>query len=212
MTTVLGRATSSNVQAVMWGTGELGIAVERLDYGHVYGGVDTPEFLSMNPNGLVPVLRDGSVTMWESCAILRYLAARYGRAPFWPEDPAARAPVDMWAEWAKTTLARDFTGPIFWAVIRTPASRRDEAALRRALAAFERDLDILAAQIGEGPWVVGEDFTLADIVVGHILYRWFTIPVERRPRPGFEVYYERLKARPAFAEHVMVSYEPLRAE
>ena len=73
MITVYGRATSSNVQTVMWGIGELGLAYERLDYGHVYGGVDTPEYLAMNPNGQVPVIRDGALVMFESCAILRYL-------------------------------------------------------------------------------------------------------------------------------------------
>ena len=82
----------------MWGIAELGLEYERLDYGHVYGGTDTPEFRAMNPNGLVPVIRDGGLTLFESCAILRYLGSRYGGAPFWPEDPVVRAPVDVWAE------------------------------------------------------------------------------------------------------------------
>ena len=166
MITVYGRATSSNVQAVMWGIAELGLACERLDYGHVYGGTDTPEFRAMNPNGLVPVLATASSCVFESCAILRYLGSRYGRFPFWPEDPVARAPIDMWAEWGKTTLARDFTGPIFWGVIRTPPARRDPAALARALDVHERNLAILEAKLGDGPYVMGPDFTLADIVIG----------------------------------------------
>jgi glutathione S-transferase len=212
MITVYGRATSSNVQAVMWGIGELGLAHERLDYGHAHGGLDTPAFRAMNPNRLVPVLRDGDLVMWESCAILRYLGARHGAAPFWPADPVARAPVDMWAEWGKTTLARDFTGPIFWALVWTPAARRDLAALEAAIARFEADLEILEAQIGGAPYVLGSDFTLADVVVGHLLYRWFTLPLARRRRPVIEGYYDRLAARPAFAEHVMVSYDVLRVE
>ncbi len=211
MITVLGRATSSNVQAVMWGLAELGLPCERLDYGHVHGGTDTPEFRAMNPNGLVPVLRDGALTLFESCAILRYLAGRYGGAPFWPGDPAARAPVDVWAEWGKTTFARDFTGPIFWAVVRTPPSRRDPAALARALAAHDRNMAILEDRLGGNRWVMGADFTLADIVIGHVLYRYFTIEIARPERPVLAAYYRRLTERPAFAEHVMVSYEPLRA-
>ncbi len=211
MITVYGRATSSNVQTVMWAIGELGLRFERLDYGHSFGGVDTPEYLSMNPNGLVPVLRDGDLVLWESRAILRFLGARYGSAPFWPEDPVARAPVDMWAEWGKTTLERHLNGPIFWTMVRTPAARRDPDALTAAIAQFESDLDILGAQIGDGPWVLGPDFTAADIGVGHLLYRWFTLPIERRDRPVLEGYYARLSDRPAFAEHVMVSYEALRA-
>ena len=211
MITILGRATSSNVQAVMWGLGELGLPHERLEYGHVYGGTDTPEFRAMNPNGLVPVLKDGDLTLFESCAILRYLGARYGQAPFWPQDPVARAPIDVWAEWAKTTLASGFTGPIFWAVVRTPPARRDEAGLARALAAHERHLSILEAKIGENPWIMGEDFTLADIVAGHLLYRYFTIDIPRPERPVLTAYYARLTARPAYAGHVMVNYDALRA-
>jgi glutathione S-transferase len=212
MITVYGRATSSNVQAVMWGIAELGLKHERLDYGHVHGGTDTPEFRGMNPNGLVPVIRDGDVVMWESCAILRYLAGRHGRAPFWPADPVARAPVDMWAEWGKTTFVRDFTRPIFWPLVWTPAATRDMAALEKGLAAFDEDLALLEAQLGVNPFVTGRDFTLADIVIGHLLYRYFTLDIPRNERPAIADYYARLAERPAFAEHVMVSYEPLRVE
>lgn len=211
MITVYGRATSSNVQAVMWGIGELGLDAERLDYGHVFGGTDTPEYRAMNPNGLVPVLRDGDLVLFESAAILRYLGSRYGCFPFWPEDPVARAPVDMWAEWAKTTLTRDFNVPVFWAVVRTAPSKRDPEALVAALIRLDASLDILEARIGDGPWLMGADFTLADIACGHTLYRYYTIDIPRRTRPRLDAYYQRLTQRPAFAAHVMVSYEPLRA-
>ena len=211
MITVYGRATSSNVQAVMWGIAELDLPYERLDYGHVYGGLDTPEYRAMNPNGLVPTIRDGDLVLWESCAILRYLGSRYGRFPFWPEDPVARAPVDMWAEWGKTTFVRDFNVPIFWATVRTPPSKRDPAALAAALKQFDHQLDILEAQLRTHPYVTGDDFTLADIVIGHDLYRYFTIDIPRRDRPTLAAYYARLTARPAYREHVMISYEPLRA-
>lgn len=101
MITVYGRATSSNVQLVMWGLAELGLACERLDYGHVHGGLDTPAFRALSPHGLVPVIRDGDLVIWESAAILRYLAGRYGSAPFWPAEPAARARIDMWRNGAR---------------------------------------------------------------------------------------------------------------
>jgi glutathione S-transferase len=195
----------------MWGIGELGLAYERHDYGHVYGGLDTPEFRAMNPNGRVPVIRDGGLVIWESCAILRYLAARYGSGPFWPDDPVARAPVDMWAEWGKATFHHDFAMPVFWAVVRTPAAERDAAALGKALQALDTDLDILEAQLARGPWLLGHDFTLADIVVGHQLFRYFTLEIPRRERPALAAYYALLTGRPEYARHVMVSYEPLRA-
>lgn len=219
MITVYGRASSSNVQAVMWGIGELGLAHERLDYGHVYGGTDTPEFRAMSPHGTVPVLRDGDVVIWESCAILRYLAARYGAGAdsnvtgaFWPGDPAARARVDMWAEWGKTSFAPYFTVPIFWARVRTSASDRDSSALALAISNFENRLDILEGQLEGRDFVVSDEFTLADIVIGHVLYRWFDIDIPRKSRPLVELYYQRLMARPAYRNHVMLSYDSLRVE
>lgn len=213
MLTVYGRATSSNVQAVMWAIAELGLEYERLDYGHVYGGVDTPEFLAMNPNGLVPVVVDGDgPPLWESAAIVRYLGARYGAESFWPADPLARAQVDMWAEWGKTTLCGAFTMPVFWALVRTPAAQRNEAAFAKALRRLDRVLDILEARLSELSFVGGNDFTFADIIAGHVLYRYFTIEIPRSSRPALERYYADLTARPAYREHVMVSYDSLRAE
>lgn len=211
MLTVYGRATSSNVQAVMWGIGELGLACERLDYGHVHGGLDTPAFRAMNPHGRVPVIRDGDLVIWESAAILRYLAARHSGAPFWPEDPAARAGIDMWAEWGKTTFGRDFSGPIFWACIRTPPAERDDAALAEALARFDGHLGVIEAQLGSGDYLLGPDLTLADVMIGHLLYRYHTMDIPHADRPQIAAYYARLAARPAYAEHVMVSYDALRA-
>ncbi len=213
MITLYGRATSSNVQAVMWGVAELGLDHERLDYGHTHGGLDDAEFRAINPHGRVPALRDGDLAMFESCAILRYLAARYGDGgPFWPADPVARAQVDKWAEWGKVNLASAFTVPIFWARVRTAAADRDEPALARAIARFEDQIDALEAALAQQDHVAGDAFSLADIVIGHVLFRWFDIDITRRPRPVVEAYHQRLAARPAYREHVMVSYQPLRAE
>lgn len=213
MITVYGRTTSSNVQAVMWAIAELGLDYDRLDYGHNFGGLDTAEFLAMNPNGLVPVIKDGDLVIWESCAILRYLAQRYGDGgAFWPKEPELSAKVDMWAEWGKTSFCSDFTVPIFWARVRTAAKDRDEPALKAAIQLFEARLSILEGQLRQHDYVTGSGFSLADIVVGHVLYRWFDIDVPRLPRPLIEAYYKRLQTRAPFRDHVMVPYDVLRAE
>ena len=213
MITVYGRANSSNVQAVMWGIAEIGVPYERLDYGHVHGGLDDPDFRAINPHGLVPALRDGDLTMFESSAILRYLAARYGDGgAFWPTDPVERATVDKWAEWGKTSFCRDFTAPIFWLRVRTAARDRDEAELAANIAIFETRLDRLQDQLARHDHAAGPDFSLADIVIGHVLYRWFDIDVPRQPRPLVEAYYDRLTRRPAYRDHVMLSYDALKAD
>jgi glutathione S-transferase len=211
MLTVWGRQSSSNVQALMWCIGELGLPYKRHDAGHRYGGTDTPEFLAMNPNGTVPVLRDGDgEPLWETGAILRYLASRYGAASFWPGEGPARAHVDRWAEWAKINVTLGFTVPIFWRVVRTAPSKQDPAAIAQAVAKFDGILDIAEAQLARGAFLAGGDFTLADIQLGHVLYRYFDIAITRRNRPALRRYYDTLTERPAFSEYVMLPYEELR--
>ena len=209
MLTVHGRATSLNVQAVMWLAAELDLPVERHDLGFPFGGTDTPEYRAMNPNGTVPTLQDDHLTLYESAAILRYLAARHARFPFWPEDPVARAPVDMWAEWGKTTLQPSFLPGIWFPLLLGRAGPGDPA-WDEARAGFERKLDILEAQLDQNPWVTGPDLTLADVETGLPLYRYFTIDMDRRDRPTLAAYYQRLTERPAYASHVMVPYDVLR--
>lgn len=196
----------------MWSVGELGLPYERYDVGHRFGGVNTPEFLAMNPNGTIPVVRDdGGEFLWESAAILRYLANRYGRAPYWPNDLAMRTRIDKWAEWSKINIALNFTGPIFWQAVRTPPSRRDANALKHSILFLDQYLDIAEKQLASATYLCGSDFTLADVQFGHLLYRYFDLDIERRERASLRGYYESLVARPAYREHVMVPYDELRA-
>ncbi len=211
MLTVWGRASSSNVQALMWCIGELGLPVKRIDAGFTYGVVDTPEFLAMNPNGTVPVLVDGDdPPLWETGAILRHLCARHAKAPFWPAEGIARAQVDMWAEWAKINITLGFTAPVFWRVVRTSAAKRDPAAIALAVEALAKKLAIAEARLAKDAFLAGPDFTLADIQFGHVLYRYYDIDIARPAFPALRRYYDRLAQRAAFREHVMISYEELR--
>jgi glutathione S-transferase len=213
MITVWGRATSVNVQTVMWALAELGLDSERHDVGGAFGGNDTPDFLAMNPNGLVPVLRDGGGPfLWESAAIVRYLGASYGDGQFWPRSPAARAAVDKWAEWIKTSFGPTFLTGIFWPSIAVPEAKRDPAAIAAAEKRLKTLAAMLDARLAEGAYLGGEDVCFADMVVGAPLYRYYTVPFERAETPHLAAYYERLTARPAYAEHVMVSYDSLRAK
>ncbi|MDN7205480.1 glutathione S-transferase, partial [Klebsiella pneumoniae] len=123
MLTIWGRKTSSNVQALMWCVGELGLDYLRFDVGHRYGGTDSEAFYQLNPNRTVPVLQDDeNPPLWETGAILRYLASRYADDAFWPGELLARTEVDRWAEWSKQNIALGFTTPVFWRVVRTPAA------------------------------------------------------------------------------------------
>ncbi len=195
----------------MWCIGELGLTYRRHDAGHRYGGTDTPEFLAMNPNGTIPVLVDeDGPPIWETGAILRYLAARYGSPSFWPTVPADRAKIDMWAEWAKLNVALAFTGPVFGPVVRTAPADIDWPAVHRAIRDLSRALDVADARLARSDFLCGDVLTLADIQFGHVLFRYFDIEIERPSHPVIRAYFERLCRRPAYREHVMVSYEDLR--
>ena len=120
MMSLWGRASSSNVQAVRWCLHELALDYERIAAGIHYGVTNTADYLAVNPNGTVPMLQDGEgPPIWESGAILRYLAARYGSDEFWPRDATTRSQIDKWAEWSKINIAMNFTAPVFWRVVRT---------------------------------------------------------------------------------------------
>ena len=190
----------------MWGAAEMGLTLDRRDVGGRFGGTDTPAFRAMNPFGLVPVLEDGGTVLFESAAILRYLLGRYG-----PGEMSARPEDDMWAEWAKHNLARCFILDVFWAYYRTPEAERDMAAVTQAQRRVEDMLASAMAARGGQDWIGGARPGLADIWVGHILYRYFTLDLARQPPDGAEAYYDALTARAAYRRHVMVDYSELRA-
>lgn len=196
MLKVLGRLSSVNVQKVVWAAGETGQAFERIDIGGPFGGNREPAYLAKNPNGQVPVLEDGDVHIWESNAIVRYIAARYGRDTIWEEDPARRSEGDRWMDWALGELQRVMV-PAFWGLMREPATA-DPAAIASSISRTEHCLDILEAHLENGASYAGGDrFGMAEIVLGPSVHRWLNMPVERVPRPRLQRWYETIAGREA---------------
>ncbi|MEO0344492.1 MAG: glutathione S-transferase family protein [Pseudomonadota bacterium] len=210
MLKVYGRATSSNVQVVMWAIAEMGIAYQRFDVGGAFGGNDTTEFLQMNPNGRVPVIEDGDVTMFESQAIIRYLAAKHREEHLWSSSPMTRASIDQWMDWAKINVHYALIYKVFWQLVRTKAEDRDHALIEQGATELKSLMKIADDQIAKYGWLAGPQMTMADISFGTPLFRYYNEPFDRADLPHLRSYYERLIARPAYAEHVMVSYETLR--
>lgn len=206
---VLGRLSSANVQKAIWALEELGLAYEQKQVGGPYGGNDSPEYLAMNPNGLVPTLRDGDLVVWESNAILRYLASAYGAGSLSPADPKQRAIVDQWTDWTATTFQPAWLA-VFSLVVRTPVDKQDPAVIAKAVAAAERGFAMLDARLGQVPFLGGEQFSYADIAAGVSLYRWTTMEIERSGFANVEAWHKRLGERAAFRKAVNVDYEELR--
>ncbi len=207
--TLYGRKTSVNVQKVVWALEELRVPYSQVELGLNFGGVDTPEYLAMNPNGLVPTLKDGELTLWESHAIVRYLSATYGAGNLWPELPRVRAPADQWADWTAMRFQPAW-GAVFGAVARTKPAARSKKAIAAAMEGANVCFRILDGQLRKTPYLAGDRLTYGDIIAGALLYRWYTMEIEREPMAGVDAWYERLKERPAYAKGVCVDYEILR--
>ncbi len=205
MLKVWGRRSAFNVQKVLWLVGELGLPHQHIPAGGEFGGLDDPHFRSLNPHGRVPVIDDDGVVVWESHAILRYLAARYGPA-WWPYDPAARAEADGWMDWAQTALQPDFLTGVFWGWYRTPEEQRDVHAIEIALAACARHFRLLDRVLADRPFLGGAAPNLADIPVGTHLYRYHELEIDRPNTPNVEAWYGRLRERSAYRQAVMVPF------
>jgi glutathione S-transferase len=209
MLTVWGRRSSFNLQKVMWLVGELGLPHRHIPAGGDFGIKDTPEFLAMNPHGLVPVIDDEGTIVWESQTILRYLAAQYGHGRFWSDDPGERSLYERWMDWSQASLQPDFLNGVFWGFYRTPEARRNLPAIARKVRACAAHFQLLDRILADRPFLCGDALSLADIPAGTSLYRYFEIDIERPNVPNVEAWYRRLQERPAYREHVMVPFDEL---
>lgn len=209
MLTVYGRLSSFNLQKVMWLVGELAIPHRHVELGGSFGGLDTPDFRRMNPHGKVPVIDDGGTVVWESHAILRYLAARYGAGRLWHDDPARRAQADAWMDWSQTALQPDFLMGVFWGFYRTPEAQRDTAAVSDRIARCARHFELLERMLAGKRYLLGDELTLADIPAGTNLYRYFNLDIARPKVPNVEAWYRALQEHEAYRAHVMVPFGEL---
>jgi glutathione S-transferase len=210
MLRIWGRRSSANVQKVLWLAAELGLDYQHVPVGGSFGGLDEPSFRAMNPHGRIPVLQDGDSAIWESHTILRYLATRYGDGALWPADPLARARMDAWMDWAQTAFQPDFLNGIFWGYFRTPEPQRNWPAIRDSVKRCDRHMARLDAILARHPFLSGDSFSLADIPLGTLLYRYHELDIELPRAPHVETWYGRLQDRPAYGEHVMISFEEMR--
>ena len=210
MLTIWGRPSSFNTQKVLWLADEMGLAYRHIPAGGSFGGLDTPEFLAMNPHGRIPVIDDDGTVVWESHAILRYLAARHGNGRFWRDDPAERSRIDAWMDWSHTRLQPDFLNGVFWGFYRTPERLRDAGAVAKSVARCTADFRLLDQVLGGRPYLGGGAISLADIPAGTALYRYFELDIERPSVPNVEAWYRRLRERPAYRARVMLPFDELR--
>ncbi|MDE1163867.1 MAG: glutathione S-transferase [Pseudomonas sp.] len=201
MLQIFGRASSINVRKVLWACAELHIPFERQDWGNGFKATDTPEFLALNPNAMVPVIKDGDFILWESNAIIRYLANCFGGEHLYSREPRTRARIDQWTDWQASDLNRAWSYP-FMSLVRHSPLHQDAEALAAGGKEWTKYMTILDSQLAKtGAYVAGADFSLADIPIGLSVNRWFETPLEHAQLPAVRAYYERLSQRAGFTTH-----------
>ena len=188
MLNIWGRISSINVRKVVWCAQELGLDFQRTEAGGKFGVVQTPEYLGMNPNAMVPVIDDGEgddrVVLWESNVIVRYLCAKHSMGRLYPEPLAERFDAERWMDWQQTTL-NPVSGGAFKQWVRTPAAQREPEVIAQSVNATEPLFALLDAHLATRSFMLGDRFTMADIPVGCEAHRWFGLPQTEYTRPSW---------------------------
>ena len=198
MLEVLGRSSSINVRKVLWTCAEIGLDYQHSEWGAGNLSLRDPAFLALNPNALVPVVRDGDFVLWESNTICRWLATRAGRTDLLPAAPAARAQVEKWMDWQATELNSAWRHAFMGLVRKSPAFA-DAARIEASVRAWNARMHLLDEVLRRtGAYVDGAAFTLADVLLGLATHRWLMTPMSRPELPAVTAYYARLGARPGF--------------
>jgi len=202
--TIYGRTNSVNVQKVLWCLAELGVAYTRIDAGLEHGKNTEPWYLALNPNGKVPLLQDGSFTLWESNTIVRYLAGKHGSGMLCPASLETRALAERWMDWQLSTLILPVS-IVFQNLFRRPAAERDMRAVERNIREANKALAVLEAHLASQSYVAGAAFTMGDIPAGAVAHRWLEIPsIERPPFEAIRAWRARLAERAGFRTHVQL--------
>ena len=200
MLKIWGRVNSVNVKKALWAAEELGLKYQRIDAGLQFGVNKTPDYLRVNPTGLVPTIDDDGFTLWESHTIVRYLAAKHGAGTLWPTDLRARADAERWMDWAFTFQSA--MRNVFWGLIRTPPEKRDANAIEEGRRKSAELLAIPESVLAAQPYIAGASFTMGDIPLGCEVQRWMRVPIERPAFPNVHAWFDRLRERPAFRTFV----------
>ena len=185
MIRLLGRATSGNVQKVIFLLEELGVKYVREDYGRQFNNTDTDAYRALNPNMKVPTLVDGDMAAWESNTILRYLAALHG-PQLTGATAAEKTHVERWMDWMLAAL-----NPPYLAVFKDAKSPQG--------ADLVAQLKILDGHIAGKTWFALDRLTIADIALAPVVKRCLEFPVERPELPEIARWMKVVEARPAFA-------------
>ena len=202
MLKIFGRDNSINVRKVLWLCGELELEFDREDWGRGFRPTSDPEFLAVNPIGLIPAVIDGQVILRESNTILRYLASKYGSEEIYPSDLKERAHVEQWMDWIAYETSISLRGAFLGGELNEPPWN-NPWFVEQGRQQISREIGQLEEHLcSTGPYVAGSRFTIGDIPVGVVVNRWFHLQFKRPEYPGVERYYKLLDEREPYRQYV----------
>ena len=201
MLKIYGRANSINVRKVLWVADEIGLQYEREDWGRGFRPVDDPAFKAINPMAAVPVIDDNGFVLRESNVIVRYLADTHQRTDLYPADKKTRYTIDAWMDWAGSDLYWGVR-PVFLGAALKIGAFQDPKVIEIGGKDWAARMTLLDQHLAaNGPFMMGANFTIADIPVGMVVNRWFSIAFDKPDLKAIAQYYDRLAERPAYMNH-----------
>jgi glutathione S-transferase len=148
----------------LWAAEETGVKYEQV----ILAQTRVPEYLKINPNGHVPALDDNGTIVWESMAVNLYLAEKYGKAPLWPSTVEGHGACYQWSFWGVTEVETPLIDIIQHRMI-LPADQRDEKVALKAIETLKAPLKVLDEHLLKSEYLLGRDFTIADLNVASVL-------------------------------------------
>ena len=202
MLTIYGNDHSSCTQKVLWCAEELALRYTRIDKGGAFGGLGDPEYVRLNPNRLIPTIDDDGFVLWESGAILCYLASTYGKGTLYPSDDRAKGEAYRWVFW-QTGTVRSAIMPLYlqWRVWKQGYRHLDELEGHRC--GMEPIWRTIENQLAVHAWLAGDAFSMGDIPMGIMAHWWYSFPIDHGDLPRMADWYQRLLQRPAFQKSVV---------
>jgi glutathione S-transferase len=186
-------SSQSRTSRCLWAAEEVGVKYEHIPT--PVPEAKSPAHLKLNPNGHIPVIDDDGFVLFESMAINFYLAAKYGKAPFWPESIQDRAQANQWSYWAMLEVEPSLVVMLQNAF--APADKRNPAAVAEAAAKLKAPLAVIEQHLGNRDYLLGKEFTIADLDVASVWVIGTMVGLDFSSAPKTTAWLTKCTSRPA---------------
>ena len=205
MLTVYGRKSSANVQKVRWICSEGNLEFKTEIVGGKYGGLTSPEFISLNPNSTIPVLKDGDFILYESNSIIKYISDKFN---ILKSDTLEKIALNnQWIDWSSSVFGLNCSHYTLHNIL-LPIDQRNTTLASEAKKKIYSCFELLNKQLEKTNYLLDNELSLADIPVGCWLHRCMVLGLRIAEFKSLEKLYVNLKERSAFRTEVFATPLP----